>query len=231
MDDIISLFHNHTLWIVVACTIAWKRSMTRGGSLLARKLKEHALMQKRLRRRRLKDFLTDDLLRKQMVKEVEAKMGKEAGSRHMEELDLTASRDVTADDVQVSNKEVEGESMKRICLVYGAVAIVARVIFRENDALVQFSLALIFHIFDNRLKLATRKAKWIGWAWLAFWISVHFVVATLPDFEPLPPSFLLLGFVAIAGFAVSDSLGGSKSKTAATSSGSQPGRDVRLIDV
>jgi hypothetical protein len=205
--------------------------MTRGGSSLARKLKEQALVQKRRRRRRLKDFLADDMLRKQMVKEVEAKMGKEAGGHHMEELDLTASRDVTADDVQVSNKEVEGESMKRICLVYGAVAILVRVIFRENDALVQFSLALIFHIFDNRLKLATRKAKWIGWAWLAFWIGVQIVVATLPDFESLPPSFLLLGFVVIAAFAVSDSSGGSKSKAAGPSSGSQASRKVRLLDV
>eukprot|EP00545_Synedropsis_sp_CCMP1620_P009891 CAMPEP_0119017958 /NCGR_PEP_ID=MMETSP1176-20130426/18198_1 /TAXON_ID=265551 /ORGANISM="Synedropsis recta cf, Strain CCMP1620" /LENGTH=203 /DNA_ID=CAMNT_0006971835 /DNA_START=115 /DNA_END=722 /DNA_ORIENTATION=+ len=199
------------MWIIVACTIVWKRRMTRGGSSLARRLKEQALKKKRRRRRRLKDFLADDLLRKKMAKEFEAKMGKEACDRHMEELDLTASRDVTADDVQVSTKEVVGESTRRICLLYGSVAAVVYVAFGENSALVQFSVALIFHIFDNRLNLSTRKAKLTSWAWIALWIGVQIVFALFPQFDDAPPAFLLLGFVSVAGFAAGDS-GSNKSK-------------------
>jgi hypothetical protein len=222
---------NGLLWIVIVLSIAWKRRMTQGGSWLAKNLKELALNARRRRNKRLKDFLTDDLLRPQMQKEFDEKMGKEECARHIQELELTASREVTADDVHVSTNEVVGAAMRWICLVYSIIAVLMLVVLSQDEALCQLSVALALHTVDNNNKfnVAKRKAKWMEWTWQAVWAALQILVSSLQALElEIPQSFLMVGFLVALVFAVASSSSGGKMDSVC---GSRPSQDQSIMEV
>ena len=205
--------------------------MTRGGgtSWLARNMKTQALREKRRRRKRLRDFLDDELLRHEMIKEFDEKMGKEECARHLEELQTTASREVTPDDVHVSSNEVEGAAMRWIVLICAVFAVLMLVCFGEGGGLLDLSVALGFHVLDNKFTMRRGVTKWVNWTWLAIWaflqVFVSYVRALL--FE-IPLVILGIGFVVAMVVASIESVTTGVQDPIC---GVRPGLDLSIMEV
>jgi hypothetical protein len=196
-------------WIVIASSIAWKRRQVFSGgkSWLAKNMKSKELHKKKRHRRRLRDFLEDELLRGQMIKEFDEKMGKEECARHMEELQQIASRDVTKDDVQVSTNEVLGAAMRWICLIFTLVAGSVVAALGECDVLLDFLVALGLHVADNKLAVARRCSVFMNLAWFSVWMLLQLLVSYshVTKFE-IPRGLLMVGYLVAVFFACIESI-------------------------
>lgn len=197
-----TVFPSVVAWVVIAGSIAWKRREIRGGgkSRLATNMKNKELDKKQRRRKRLRDFLHDELLRGQMIKEFEENMGKEECARHMEELHQIASRETTKDDVHVSTNEVLGAAMRWICLIFTCVAGLLVLAFRNCDVLLDFLVALGLHVVDNKLNGTRARPVCVNLAWLTVWMLLQLLVSYthVIEFE-IPRGVLIIGyFFAVA---------------------------------
>mmetsp|Transcript_31506 Transcript_31506/g.35829 ORF Transcript_31506/g.35829 Transcript_31506/m.35829 type:complete len:239 (-) Transcript_31506:180-896(-) len=174
-------------WITIAISIVWKRRMTvsSGTSYLGKKIKNKALAKKRRSRKRLNDFLTDDLLRREMVKEFEEKMGVEKCAEHMKELEFEASRDIAEDDAYVATQEVMKAAMLRIFIVF---TVLIFLFFSSGNFSIsifaQFSLALLLHTVDNHLNRVSRPKITVTYLWWVLWGVAQYILSFLvPSLE------------------------------------------------
>lgn len=205
--------------------------MTQGGgtSSLARSMKERALRKKRRQRKRLRDFLGDDLLRLEMIKEFDEKMGKKECARRIEELQKTASREVTPDDVHVSSNEVEAGAMRRIVAIYAIFAILLLLFLGEGEGLLDLSVALGCHAFDNKLNRSRRVTKWVNWAWLAIWAFLQvFLSYTRAVVIEIPQGFLGILFVVAMVFSSIESITTGVQDSVC---GMRPGLELSIMEV
>jgi hypothetical protein len=185
-------------WIIIATSLLWKRRVTKAGSWLVKHLKEQAMKQKRRRRKRLGDFLADSMLRQQMLTEFEDAMGIEGAARHMEELELTASRPVTVDDVHVGSRQAVVEAMRRIWLAYSIVVLPYLLSNNQPTApLVQLSVGLLCHTIDNILNFKSSFGQGI---WLVSWASAQYLTCFIHMQSPTVLKRLLLW--ALASFSL-----------------------------
>lgn len=205
--------------------------MTRGGgtSSLARNMKESALRKKRRQRKRLRDFLGDDLLRHEMIKEFDEKMGKEECARRIEELQTTASREVTPDDVHVSSNEVEAGAMRRIVVIYALSAICMLVFLGEGEGLLDLSVALGLHALDNKFQRRRGVAKWVTLIWLAIWAFLQVLVSYARTFVfEIPLGMLGILFVVAIVVAPLESITTGVQDSVC---GVRPGLELSIMEV
>lgn len=194
-------------FLVVLATVLWKRRATKGGSTFGREMKDQALKVKKRRRQRLRSFLADDVLRAHMLKQLEEVHG-EGAQRQMEELEMTARRDVTAEDVHVSTSHVAAAAMRRICLVYALLGWVLNVFFVQPGVLLSLTSALLLHMVDSRLGVGTSNIA--QGMWLVVFIGIQLAVGQvdLDDFGYSARGTLLLLFSAtvglVAGFGIDE---------------------------
>mmetsp|Transcript_2649 Transcript_2649/g.3917 ORF Transcript_2649/g.3917 Transcript_2649/m.3917 type:complete len:261 (+) Transcript_2649:137-919(+) len=149
-----------TIGLVLVCiafSVAWKTKMTSPGGPLAKQLKQDAKKKKQRRRKRLKDFLNDDMLRRQMVKDFEANgMGVEECEEHMKELELEASRgehdndDDDDGDIQISSAQVKKEALRIIWVAFTGLLLLFRLLnILSATIFIQFVTAVVFHAVDT----------------------------------------------------------------------------------
>lgn len=173
------------LWTIICLSVIWKEKTTQSGgsSWLAKKVKNDALKKKQRRRKRLRDFLSDDMLRRQMIKEFEEKMGVAECAEHMKELEIEASREVTKDDIHVSAHSVMKEAMTRIwCVFTGVLGLFYIMQFLSIAIFLQAISALVLHSVDNffyysrrpRLNFSLSFLRFFCWAGLQYLVLAFF---------------------------------------------------------
>lgn len=212
-------------------SIVWKRRESRSGgkSWLATNMKNKALGKKQRRRKRLRDFLQDDVLRAQMIKEFDENMGKEECARHMEELHQIASREITLDDVHVSTNEVLGAAMRWICLIFTVVAGAVVLVFQDWNVLLDFLAALGLHVVDNKLNGTRRRTAFVNLAWLTLWVLMQLLVSYTHVIESeIHRGVLIIGyFFAVAIASVESISSGAQDSTW----GTRPRQDRPVMEV
>lgn len=218
-------------WIFIAGSLAWKRRQVFSGgkSWLAKNMKNTELNKKKRHRRRLRDFLEDELLRGQMIKEFEENMGKEECARHMEELQQIASRDVTKDDVHVSTNEVLGAAMRWICLIFTLVAGLFVAALGNCVMLLDFLVGLGLHIADNKLTVTRRCSTFVNVAWFSVWMLVQLLVSYshVIEFE-IPRGLLMIGYLVAVFLACIESISGGAQDSAW---GMRPRHEKSIMEV
>jgi hypothetical protein len=193
-----SFYTASLIWSLIIVSVLWKRQVRyRGGSSpLAMAMKQHELTRKRLRRRRLRDFLADDMLRKQMIREFEASLGQEEADRKIEHLRDMASREITMDDVYVSANEVMGAAMRWICLYYIIAVLLNFLISRDDAVLIDLSAALGMQVLDN--KVMATKGRCVNASWLITWALIQILVSSLHLLEYEIPTVLSVTLFSVA---------------------------------
>ena len=164
MSDLLS--YASFVWVLPTVSLLWKRQMLKGGSWVAKTVKEDALKAKKQKRRRLGDFLRDDLLRNQMVKRFLKDMTQEQCDQHMKELDLMASQEVTPDDVRVATGDILDNVMWRIWLGLCAWLFLGYMVCGETETeylyIVVFFLWMIIHMVDNKMHVSSFEMSMVG---------------------------------------------------------------------
>lgn len=147
------------IWTAPVVSLFWKRRMMQGGSSIAKRVKKEALQRKRRKRKRLADFLRDDLLRRKMMQDFQAKMTEEQCEERIEELEILAAQEVTADDVRVSTDDILDGVMGRIWLGLIAWLGVGYLLCGEEATefmyIVVFLLWVVIQTIDNSANLGT----------------------------------------------------------------------------
>lgn len=159
-DDELTLISIVMVMVPALSTFVWKRRMIRGGSWITKLVKNQAIARNQRRRRRLGDFLKDDLLRTQMKNQfLRGGMSTEKCDQHLLDLERLAAEPVTSDDVRITTDTILGEVMWRIwlgLLVWYAIAC----IIRGGEGIAVWYIAgflfwVAMHMMDNKYNLGT----------------------------------------------------------------------------
>lgn len=159
-DDELTLISIVMITVPALSAFVWKRRMIRGGSWITKLVKNQAIARTQQRRRRLGDFLKDDLLRTQMKNQfLRGRMSTEKCDQHLLDLERLAAEPVTSDDVRITTDTILGEVMWQIWLVLMVWYAIACMIWGGAVIAVWYIAGFLFwvamHTMDNKYHFGT----------------------------------------------------------------------------